>query len=46
MRSVGPDNPMVPCEDIQEPSFTLWKENLTSHLTSSTENKSEQIKTL
>lgn len=35
MHSVGPDNPMVSCKDIPEPSFTLWKENLTSNLSSS-----------
>ncbi|XP_050449274.1 chorion peroxidase [Cataglyphis hispanica] len=28
MHSVGPDNPMVSCKDIPEPSFTLWKENI------------------
>lgn len=44
MRSVGSNNPMVPCEDIQGPSFILWKENLTSNLTSSTGKKFKQIK--
>lgn len=44
MRSVGPNNPIVPCEDIQEPSFILWQENLNFNLASPTDIKSEQIK--
>ncbi|XP_071556227.1 salivary peroxidase/catechol oxidase [Temnothorax nylanderi] len=27
MRSVGPDNPIISCEDIPGPSFAPWKEN-------------------
>lgn len=34
MRSVGPDNPMVSCEDILGPSFAPWKENHASDSTS------------
>ncbi|XP_025990753.1 peroxidase [Solenopsis invicta] len=35
MRSVGPDNPMVSCEDIPGPSFAAWKEDHASDSKSS-----------
>jgi len=34
MRSVGPDNSMVSCEDIPGSSFAPWKENHVSNSTS------------
>ncbi|XP_076240538.1 uncharacterized protein LOC143183047 [Calliopsis andreniformis] len=30
MRAIGPNNPMMSCEDISEPSFEAWRENKTA----------------
>lgn len=35
MHSVGPNNPMVSCENIPGPSFAPWKENHATDSTSS-----------